>query len=246
MKYCNKAQLICLTALTKTQLGIVYENVKKDYPIIEIYCSDKESEIFDWAIENNLPCKFFCRKELIVFITPNPDIKLLLPENFADKTETDVFFLLEAGISKDGYLLGAIYNLTRILGKKSITEYDFPDYALEMFFYFRKEICYVFTNHTSYMKGNAWSVDYNLIKLLRVKSNRIYSRFYEFLIAPPIPETSENIKISLKESSEKLYRSCYVVFLFADNVLFFGRKISGAFIILYTMISFKLKRKFKK
>jgi len=240
----SKTSIVCLSELSDHQLDVIFEKFSVTNNVVEIWCTKENMEIIRWAEKRSLPCRLLYWEKNLIFSTPNSKIKLALPEIFTNPF--NIYFACNAGISKDGYLQGAIYGLCKLVNNKSVSELDFPDYALEMYLYFQENTFSLFyDNSTALLQGTAWEVDHLLISSLKLKTGRLYNKLFKYLATPNEVNFEKQVNRDSLKSDKKLYAGLYPFCLLFNKVKGFMHTISNSFIILYKMLSFKIKKKLK-
>lgn len=240
----SKASIVCLSALSVHQLDVIYDKVSFTNKLVEIWSTKENMEVIRWAESRSLPFRTLYWEKNLKFSTPNSKIKLFLPENFTNPF--NVYFAYNAVISKDGYLQGAIYGLLTLLNKKSVCDLDYPDYALEIYLYFRANTFFLFyDNSTSLLQGTTWEIDHFLILSLQLKTGRLYKKMFKYLSAPIDVKFEKRGKGDLLKSDKKLYNGLYLFNFLFNKIKGIIHTFFKSFIILYKMISFKIKRKLK-
>lgn len=210
---------------------------------VSLWLSDYQSEISEWARANSIEVLILNGQETVSVITPGIRQPLKLVRCVFEPVQ--LIFVGRNELSQDGYYMGAVFSFLNLIPESFRSEFDLclSDVLLELYLRFRHSpaILPVKNVESTYVEGDAWSLDEGVLACLNPDFGRLHSKLRKYL-PPPIPflfhtefkpDVTEDKALSMTAnqlSTEKVFKRPV-------------KTLWQAFLILSEIITFRIKRK---
>jgi hypothetical protein len=231
----KKKIIVCLNDISINQIEKIISE-EHNWEIQKIYVSQSQFDILSEKINNIKKTEIIPNQFLI---TPC-NSTMIKATNFNQEL-SEIVFVCNPKLSKDGYLMGNTYFLATTLNAMNLKNELSFHLFLELSLFYKCNEFITFINENEYKKGNSWEIDYSIITHLNLRTDFIYKNIYRRLIQ--IKNPFQFVNLAINKSNIIVKRMDLVLFL---NIKKIGQKLLSPLKALRITIQhfrFKLRQK---
>jgi hypothetical protein len=172
----KKKIIVCLNDISINQIENIITK-EQSWEIEKIYVNSGHFELLENKYENIKKTEIIPNQFLI---TPCNILRINVA-NFNQEL-SELVFVCNPSLSKDGYLLGNTYFLVTALNTENFKSEFSLHYFLELSLFYKKNEFVTFVSENKYLKGNSWEIDYSIITHLNLRTDFIYRMLFRRLI----------------------------------------------------------------